>query len=216
MLAQSSGERLAGSGGGLLALARPSRCPSLAVSRRSTSLGLARSRQSVTRESGLAPCEHGGVTQLSSGRLRTATAADGPQLLHLWALLFDEDATTPGGPWKDHAREWFTRYVDDARSARFPAIDVAGDLVATAIGTLEIGVPSPQCVRGRTVRLANVITLPGHRGQGHATMLVLDVVAWARSIAADRVDLSATPVGQRVYEKLGFTVTSAPRMKLVL
>lgn len=52
--------------------------------------------------------------------------------------------------------------------------------------------------------------------QGHGTMLVLDVVAWARSIAADRVDLSATPAGQRIYEKLGFTVTSAPRMKLIL
>jgi GNAT superfamily N-acetyltransferase len=156
------------------------------------------------------------VTQLSSGRLRTARAADGPQLLRLWALLFDHDGTTPVEPWKDHARDWFARCVDDDRNARFPAIDVNGELVATAIGTLEIGVPSPQCVRGRTVRLANVITLPGHRGQGHGTMLVLDVVAWARSIAADRVDLSATPAGQRVYEKLGFTVTSAPRMKLVL
>ena len=156
------------------------------------------------------------MTQLSSARLRTATAEDGPQLLRLWALLFDEDGSMRGEPWKDHAREWFTRSVDDARNARFPAIDVDGELVATAIGTLEIGVPSPQCTRGRTVRLANVITLPGHRGQGHGTMLVLDVVAWARSIAADRVDLSATPAGQRVYEKLGFMATSAPRMKLVL
>ncbi len=156
------------------------------------------------------------MTQISSGRLRTATAEDGPKLMRLWALLFDEDGTTPGEPWKDHAREWFTRYVDDPRNARFPAIDVDGELVATAIGTLEIGVPSPQCTRGRTVRLANVITRPGHRGQGHGTTLVLDVVAWARSIAADRVDLSATPAGQRVYEKLGFTLTSAPRMKLVL
>lgn len=66
------------------------------------------------------------------------------------------------------------------------------------------------------MRLANVITLPEHRGQRHGTMLVLDVVAWARSIAADRVDLSAAPTGQRIYEKLGITVTSAPRMKLVL
>jgi GNAT superfamily N-acetyltransferase len=156
------------------------------------------------------------VTQLSSARLRTATAEDGPQLLRLWALLFDEDGNMTGEPWKDHARDWFARHVDDASNARFPAIDVDGELVATAIGTLEIGVPSPQCVRGRTVRLANVITLPRHRGQGHGTTLVLDVVAWARSIDADRVDLSATPAGQRVYEKLGFTVTSAPRMKLVL
>ncbi|HEY7430154.1 MAG TPA: GNAT family N-acetyltransferase [Streptosporangiaceae bacterium] len=156
------------------------------------------------------------MTQTGSGRLRTATAEDGAQLLRLWALLFDEGGRTPEQPWQGHAREWFTRYVDDTRNARFPAIEVGGELVATAIGTLEIGVPNPQCVRGRTVRLANVITLPEHRGQGHGTMLVLDVVAWARSIAADRVDLSATPDGQRIYEKLGFTVTSAPRMKLVL
>jgi GNAT superfamily N-acetyltransferase len=156
------------------------------------------------------------VTQNSSGCLRAATAEDGAQLLRLWALLFDEDGTASGEPWKGHAGEWFTRYVDDARNARFPAIEVDGELVATAIGTLEIGVPSPQCVRGRTVRLANVITLPEHRGHGHGTRLVLDVVAWARSIVADRVDLSATPAGQRLYEKLGFTVTSAPRMKLVL
>jgi len=164
----------------------------------------------------LGSCKHGEVIQISSGRLRTAKAEDGARLLRLWALLFDEGGTTSEEPWKGHAREWFTRYVNDTGNARFPAIEVDGELVATAIGTLEIGVPSPQCVRGRTVRLANVITLPEHRGQGHGTVLVLDVVAWARSIAADRVDLSATPAGQRLYQKLGFTVTSAPRMKLVL
>jgi GNAT superfamily N-acetyltransferase len=158
------------------------------------------------------------VTQLptGSGRLRAARAEDGAQLLRLWALLFDEDAAAPEQPWKNHARTWFTRYVDDAGNARFPVIEVDGELVATAIGTLEIGVPNPQCVRGRTVRLANVITVREHRGRGHGTMLVLDVLAWARSIAADRVDLSATPAGQRLYETLGFTMTSAPRMKLVL
>jgi GNAT superfamily N-acetyltransferase len=130
--------------------------------------------------------------------------------------LFDEGGATSEEPWKGHARQWFTRYVDDAPNARFPVIDVDGELVATAIGTLEIGVPNPQCVRGRTVRLANLITLPEHRGQGYGTAAVLDVVAWARTIAADRVDLSATPAGRRIYEKLGFTVTSAPRMKFVL
>ena len=160
-------------------------------------------------------CKHGEVIQISSGRLRTAKAEDGTRLLRLWAFLFDEGDTTSEEPRKDYAREWFIQYVNDTHNARFPAIEVDGELVATAIGTLEIGVPNPQCVRGRTVRLANVITLPEHRGHGYGTMLALDVVAWARSIAADRVDLSATPAGQRIYEKLGFTVTSAPRMKLV-
>ena len=156
------------------------------------------------------------MTRTGSACLRTANAEDTPQLLRLWDLLSGDAGTAPGEPWKGHAREWFARYVDDGLNARFPVIEDNGELVATAIGTLEIGVPSPQCVRGRTVRLANVITLPAHRGRGHATELVLDVVTWARSITADRVDLSATPEGQRIYEKLGFTLTSAPRMKLVL
>jgi ribosomal protein S18 acetylase RimI-like enzyme len=170
----------------------------------------------MEQRSPLASCDHGAVSQIRSGSLRMAKAEDCAQLLRLWALLFDDDGTTSAEPWKNHAREWFARHVDDTGNARFPAIEEGGKLVATAIGTLETGVPNPQCVRGRSVRLANVITLPGHRGQGHGTALTLDVVSWARSIGADRVDLSATPAGQRIYEKLGFTVTSAPRMKLVL
>jgi GNAT superfamily N-acetyltransferase len=149
-------------------------------------------------------------------RIRVATAADAAQLLLLWALVFDEDDTAPSSTWKKHAQRWFTRFVEDRTTARFPVIEVDGDVVATAIGTLELGVPNPQCQRGRTVRLANVITLPEHRGQGYGTLLVRDVIEWARSIDADRVDLSATPDGQRIYEKAGFSLTKAPRMKLVL
>jgi ribosomal protein S18 acetylase RimI-like enzyme len=114
------------------------------------------------------------VTKISAGCLRTAKAEDCAQLLRLWALLFEENGSTSEEPWKGYARAWFTRYVDDSRNARFPVIEAGGDLVAAAIGTLEIGVPNPQCARGRTVRLANVITLPEHRGRGHATMLALE------------------------------------------
>jgi hypothetical protein len=60
------------------------------------------------------------MSELRKGRLRTARAEDGAKLLRLWALLFDEGSTTREEPWKGHAREWFTRFVDDARSARFP------------------------------------------------------------------------------------------------
>jgi GNAT superfamily N-acetyltransferase len=119
------------------------------------------------------------VTRISSACVRTAKAGDSPQLLRLWDLLSDDGGTASGEPWKGHAREWFAQYVDDGLNARFPVIEADEELVATAIGTLEIGVPNPQCARGRTVRLANVITLPAHRGRGHATGLVLDVVPWA-------------------------------------
>lgn len=150
------------------------------------------------------------------GSIRTATLEDCPQLLWLWALLFDEADRAKSEPWMAQAATWFARFVGDSRTARFPVVEVDGDIVATAIGTLELGVPNPDCPRGRTVRLANVITAHEHRGNGYATRLVHDVIEWARSIDADRVDLSATPDGQAIYEKAGFTYTSAPRMKLVL
>jgi GNAT superfamily N-acetyltransferase len=161
-------------------------------------------------------CQDGGVTTTNNGRLRAATAPDCAELLRIWALLFDEGGAAPEEPWRSHAAEWFIRVVDDPSSAHLPVIEVDDAIVATAIGTLELGVPNPQCTKGRTVRLMNAITLAEHRGHGYGTTLVLDVVDWARTVDADRVDLSATPEGQRLYGKLGFTMTSAPRMKLVL
>ncbi len=66
------------------------------------------------------------------------------------------------------------------------------------------------------MRLANVITFPQYRGRGYGTGPVLDVFNWAKVIDAHRGALSATQEGQRIYEKIGFTMTSAPRMKLGL
>lgn len=152
----------------------------------------------------------------SRGRLRTATIDDGPRLIQLWALLFDESTSTSEAVWRAQARTWFAQCVADSSTARFPVVDVDGQIVATAIGTLELGVPNPHGPQGRVVRLANVITHPTHRGSGFGTLVVDDVTQWARSIKADRVDLSATPEGQRIYTRAGFVPTSAPRMKLVL
>ncbi len=150
--------------------------------------------------------------------LRLAMPADLGRLLSLWSLVHDDgDGREEGGDvWRRHARDWFLCTVEDRKVARFPVIEVGDVVVATAIGVLELGVPNPHCPRGRAVRLANVITTPEHRGHGFGTRLVGDVVEWARSIGADRVDLSATPDGRRLYESVGFALTSAPRMKLVL
>lgn len=162
------------------------------------------------------PCKHGGVHHDRPGHLRRARLDDADQLLSLWDLLFDEGDPPPATAWRGHALEWFASHVDDSTSAHLPVIDVEGSLVAAAIGTVELGVPNPHCPRGRGARLANVITLPAHRGRGYATELIRDVIEWAEVVGADRIDLSATRDGQRIYEQLGFALTSAPRMKLVL
>ncbi len=148
-------------------------------------------------------------------RLRNATHDDVDALLRLWALVFDEEDTS-APPWRGHAQAWFVRLVADPDLARFPVVAVDGQIVATAIGSLELGVPNPYCPQGRTVRLANVVTHPDHRRHGYGTLVVDDIIDWARSIRADRVDLSATPEGQHIYERAGFASTTAPRLKLVL
>jgi GNAT superfamily N-acetyltransferase len=151
-----------------------------------------------------------------SAQLRIADPDDGAALVRLWALLFEDSPLGSDEAWKGRSHEWFVESVAGPSTARFPVVEVADEIVATAVGTLELGVPNPWCPHGRTVRLANVITAPAHRGRGFGTMLALDVVDWARTIGADRVDLSATPDGRRLYERIGFAPTSAPRMKLVL
>ena len=151
-----------------------------------------------------------------AGRLRQAHADDAAQLLALWELLFDEMRSPTSKAWQEHALDWFARHVDDRASVRIAVIEVAGELVASAVGILEIGVPNPMSPTGRAVRLANVITLPTHRGRGYATELIRDVVTWGQGTGVDRIDLSATPEGQRIYARLGFTIASAPRMKRIL
>lgn len=161
-------------------------------------------------------CKHDAMPPSHGPHLRTATHDDGPQLLRLWTLLFDEDDATRDEPWRRHARTWFAEFVGDPHVVRFPVIEVDGQIVSTGIGALELGVPNPYCPRGRTVRLANVITHPEHRRKGYATLVVDDVTDWARSIDADRIDLSASPEGQSIYKRAGFVATTAPRLKLVL
>jgi len=156
------------------------------------------------------------VSHDEAGRPRPAQADDAAQLLALWQCLFDEMRSPTSTTWREQALDWFARHVDDRALARIAVIEVAGELVASAVGTLEIGVPNPMSPTGRGVRLANVITLPAYRGRGYATELIRDVVAWARAAGVDRIDLSATPEGQRIYQRLGFTPASAPRLKRIL
>jgi hypothetical protein len=111
------------------------------------------------------------------GHLRRARLDDAEQLLTLWHLLFDEMDPPHATAWKEHARDWYTSHVDDGTSVRLPVIDVQGSIVATAIGTVELGVPNPQCPRGRAVRLANVIALPAHRGRVYARELIRDATS---------------------------------------
>lgn len=148
--------------------------------------------------------------------IRNAQAKDESQILSLWELMYVEMDAVSSEDWKREATAWFAKNVESHDNIRLPVIEVSGQIVASAVGILEIGVPNPHCPTGRAVRLMNVFTLPTYRGHGFATALINSVIEWSKAINADRIDLSATPMGQRVYENLGFSIATAPRMKRML
>lgn len=146
--------------------------------------------------------------------MRAARPDDCEQLLKLWASLFDDGSDGTG--WRPNAQAWFWRMVHEPATATFPVMEVEGRIAACAIGCLDVGVPNPQCPTGRAVRLMHVVTRPEYRRRGFGAAVTEAVVGWARDLGADRVDLSATHDGERLYERMGFIRTSAPRMKLQL
>lgn len=149
-----------------------------------------------------------------SGRVRTARLGDEKQLTDLWELLYGSAAPEADEPWRQHLRAWLAEHVSSADDVRIAVADIDGALVASAVGTVERGVPNPHSPTGLAVRVANVVTHPDHRRNGLASALVSDIITWANAIGADRLDLTATPDGARLYQRLGFTFAAAPRMNL--
>jgi GNAT superfamily N-acetyltransferase len=78
----------------------------------------------------------------------------------------------------------------------------------------EIG-PVPGALRvGSVAHIANVYTLPAHRGLGLARLLLEEMLSWSRQNGIDKVTLEASADGRRLYESLGFTGTSIMRQTL--
>ena len=148
--------------------------------------------------------------------LRIAAYDDGPQLVRLWALLFDEDDSQGGELWRGPAAEWFAYLSSGPTPPDFPSSTSTARSWRQQSAHWNSASRIPNALEDALARLANVITLSEYRGAGYGTLLVENLTQWARSIGADRVDLSATPEGQRIYARAGFVLTSAPRMKLVL
>jgi len=61
-------------------------------------------------------------------------------------------------------------------------------------------------ITGKTALILNVFTAPAHRGKGLATKLLGELIREARERGASFIELSATPAGRPLYEKLGFTL----------
>ncbi len=61
---------------------------------------------------------------------------------------------------------------------------------------------------GLEAYVMNVYTIPMWRGQGIATALLKEIISFVRATEVKRLWLHATEDGKRIYNKLGFVLTS--------
>lgn len=150
---------------------------------------------------------------MGSRIVRRATSGDVGALVELRAEMF---AAMGGGidadGWRDGAREWFAARIDHPGYC-FIVVELDGQVIACAIGLRRDTPPSPGNPDGGDVHINNVCTLPGHRGQGHASAALAEVMAWARTTGTARAELMATASGRGLYERVGFLMHAYPAMR---
>ena len=112
------------------------------------------------------------------------------------------------------------RYYADHLNCDFFAYlaEDGGKLVGSAFLTVREMPPNPNFPKGRVGTVLNVVTDKNYRRQGIATELMKLLIADAKTMDLDYIELQASEDGYQLYKKLGFEekVSQFTPMKLVL
>ena len=76
--------------------------------------------------------------------------------------------------------------------------------------------PKPSVITGRIGTLLNVYTCPEHRSSGTATKVVKFIIDEAKRLNVSSIELTATPKGKPLYDKLSFKEPHYTAMELQL
>jgi ribosomal protein S18 acetylase RimI-like enzyme len=139
--------------------------------------------------------------------IRRATAADIEALSHLLAdfelEVGDSLAESERPTFFSTLHRYLTASLAEDSATAWCA--QSGDnLVACGLLTINAGPPTPGDPSGRWGYLSRIYTAPAWRGQGIATALIREALAYARACGLGRVMLTATPSTRGLYRSLGF------------
>ncbi|GAB6899127.1 GNAT family N-acetyltransferase [Kineosporia succinea] len=150
---------------------------------------------------------------MTGGRVRVATLSDLDALIELRTEMFRATGEHTAHPeWPGRAARWFTARIDHP-DHHLSVVEVQGQAVACALGSLSESQPRPARPFGLDLHVSNVVTLPEFRGRGHAGAALRAVLDWGRSRPGPvRARLFATPEGKSLYEREGFRVSAWPSM----
>lgn len=151
-------------------------------------------------------------------QVRKATQQEDPLIAthfyHMW-LDVDAPATAIQPNWSPIVVE----YIEHARQNLNYQAFVAqqDDVVVGSVGCQQFAGLYPNVLKPEHRMYGyiwGVYVEPAHRKQGIATQLTQHAIAHLKSIGCTHAILNASPLGEPVYKRLGFTPTNAMRLQL--
>jgi GNAT superfamily N-acetyltransferase len=143
---------------------------------------------------------------VGSSLVRRATVADIPELLRLRVVMFDAMGIDAANP------EWTITTIrilerDLESSAIVGAVvdrDEGRGLCATGLLHVQETLGSPPFPKGLRGHISSVAVDLEWRKRGLGESILQYLLGEARHLGLERVDLNATPDGERIYRRLGF------------
>jgi GNAT superfamily N-acetyltransferase len=143
-------------------------------------------------------------------RIRRASVADLPLLAQHRSAMFEEY-----GPMTPEEREvaseaypgWARRMIKKGLFHGYIVHDGGGNVAASGCVWLRETQPSRGVGASLIPYLMSVYTVPAFRRNGLASLVVTEAMEWAKSRGYPRMTLHASPIGRRVYARLGWKRT---------
>ena len=136
---------------------------------------------------------------------------------HFYQMWLDNNIPTDNicSDWLDITIQFINTARQDLCYRAFVA-EVEGKVVGSAGCQLFAGLYPDILVEDcrRLGYIWGVYVEPDYRRQGIASQLMLEAIAYLKSIGCTRATLHASPFGKPVYDRLGFTASNEMRLDL--
>jgi GNAT superfamily N-acetyltransferase len=150
--------------------------------------------------------------------VRPAAGGDTAEVLRLATLMYESIGIDASGTqWRQVAAEHMAERLG-LDAAVFVVDDPShpGHLVATGAGTIARRLPNPGNPGARIGYVQWVSTDPSWRRRGFARQIMLALLDWFRDNEVPVVELHAAPLGEPLYQELGFQEGRSPGLRLRL
>ncbi len=139
-----------------------------------------------------------------SYHIRRVTIDDIPAFIALRSRMFAELDLGDTGEVEAVSPDYFARAIPSGEFVGLIALTPKGEAVGSAGLSIYQTPPKPMEPSGRFGYLSSVYVLPDHRRHGLASRMMDNLMEHAESIGLTWLTLHKSPMGQPLYEAIGF------------